>query len=73
MIIGMPNRLIMMNKRRLKMSDSIVDKFTIIKTSEGFMIEYMDEYIHAPDGDNTFDTCNKAWLVLVQYLVGGLR
>ena len=49
------------------------EKFTIIKTSEGFMIEYLDDYITAPDGDNTFDTHNKARLVLAQYIIGGLK
>ena len=53
------------------MSERIVDKFTIIETSEGFMVEYMDEYIHAPDGDNTFDTWIQARLALAQYLIGG--
>ena len=55
------------------MSARTVDKFTIIKTSEGFMIEYLDYYITAPDGDNTFDTYDKVRLVLVQYLIGGIK
>jgi hypothetical protein len=51
------------------MSDSIVDKFTIIKTSEGFMIDYMDEYIYTPNGDNTFDTYTAVQLALSQHLI----
>ena len=51
------------------MSDSIVDKFTIIKTSEGFMIDYMDEYIYTPNGDNTFDTYKAVQLALAQHLI----
>ena len=51
------------------MSDSIVDKFTIIKTSEGFMIDYMDEYIYTPNGDNTFYTYTAVQLALSQHLI----
>lgn len=51
------------------MSERIVDKFTIIKTSEGFMINDWDDYIHAPNGNNTFGTYNEAQLALAHHLV----
>jgi hypothetical protein len=55
--------------------EEIVKHFTILCTSNGYMIEHEDddggyEYIHAPNGDNTFDTYAQATVVLAHYLLG---
>jgi hypothetical protein len=55
---------------------SVVERYTIIHTNDGFMIEFDDgcdnEYIHAPNGDNLFDTYHQASVVLSQYLLYNL-
>jgi hypothetical protein len=43
--------------------------YTIISTSQGFMIDDGDGYVHAKNGDNTFDMYNDAQWVLAQHLV----
>jgi hypothetical protein len=54
--------------------EEIIKQFTIICTNNGYMIEEENEdgdneYIHAPDGDNLFDTYAQASVVLAQYLL----
>lgn len=57
------------------MSDEkLIKRFSIICTNDGYMVEQEDEgegneYIHAPDGDNLFDTYAQASVVLAQYLL----
>jgi hypothetical protein len=43
-----------------------------MRTNDGYMVEYQDEdtdYIHAPDGDNLFDTYAQACAVLAHHLL----
>lgn len=52
----------------------VVTSFTVIDTSNGYMIECLQEdgdtqYVHAPNGDNTFDTYAQAVVVLSQHLL----
>jgi len=50
----------------------IVITYTIMRTNDGYMVEYQDEdtdYIHAPDGDNLFDTYAQACAVLAHHLL----
>ena len=60
------------------MSDEkLIKRFSIICTNDGYMVEQEDkdegnEYIHAPDGDNLFDTYAQASVVLAQYLLKGV-
>ena len=57
--------------------EQTISKFEIIETPDGYMInhhcdmgEYFhDGYIHAPDGDNLFDTYHQAVIVLTQHLL----
>ena len=54
--------------------EEIISSFTIISTSNGYMVEYQteegdDQYVHAPNGDNTFDTYAQAVVVLTQHLL----
>jgi len=54
--------------------EEIMKQFTIICTNNGYMIEEENEdgdneYIHAPNGDNLFDTYAQASVVLAQYLL----
>jgi hypothetical protein len=54
--------------------EQTINTFEIIKTSNGYMINYMTENgdmqsLHAPDGDNTFDDYGQAVIVLTQYLL----
>jgi hypothetical protein len=57
------------------MSDEkLIKRFSIISTMDGYMVEQEDEddgteYIHAPDGDNLFDTYAQASVVLAQHLL----
>ena len=57
------------------MSDEkLIKRFSIICTNDGYMVEQEDEddgneYIHAPNGDNLFDTYAQASVVLAQYLL----
>lgn len=55
-------------------TEEILMHYTIINTSNGYMIEQEEEdggsdYIHAPNGDNTFDTYAQASVVLAQHLL----
>jgi hypothetical protein len=60
------------------MSDEkLMKRFSIICTNDGYMVEQEDEddgneYIHAPNGDNLFDTYAQASVVLAQYLLKGV-
>lgn len=54
--------------------EHVVITYTIISTNDGYMIEYENEdndadYIHAPDGDNLFDTYAQASVVLANHLL----
>jgi len=54
--------------------EQITKHFTIICTNDGYMVEQeeedgFNEYIHAPNGDNLFDTYAQASVVLAQYLL----
>ena len=54
--------------------EHIVMTYTIISTNDGYMIEYLNEegdtdYIHAPNGDNLFDSYVGASVVLAQHLL----
>jgi hypothetical protein len=54
--------------------EHVVITYTIISTNDGYMIEYENEdndtdYIHAPDGDNLFNTYAQACVVLANYLL----
>jgi hypothetical protein len=54
--------------------EEIVSSFTVISTSNGYMVEYQtekgdDQYVHSPNGDNTFDTYAQAVVVLTQHLL----
>ena len=54
--------------------EQIIKHFTIICTNDGYMVEQEEEdggneYIHAPNGDNLFDTYAQASVVLAQYLL----
>ena len=54
--------------------EHIVITYTIISTNDGYMIEYENkegdtDYIHAPDGDNLFDSYVVASAVLAQHLL----
>ena len=54
--------------------EEVVRHYTIICTNDGYMVEVeLDEgdtvYIHAPNGDNLFDTYAQASVVLAQYLL----
>ena len=54
--------------------EQTISKFEIIETPDGYMINYMTEdgdmqYVHAPDGDNTFDNYLQAVVVLTQHLL----
>jgi hypothetical protein len=56
--------------------EKLIKRFSIISTMDGYMVEQEDdeagnEYIHAPDGDNLFDTYAQASVVLAQYLLKG--
>lgn len=56
----------------------IISSFTIINTSNGYMVEYKTDegnyqYVSSPDGDNTFIRYPQAVMVLMQYLLKGLR
>ena len=57
--------------------EEIVKQYTILCTSNGYMVEHEtedgdNEYIHAPNGDNVFDTYTQASVVLAHYLLGGV-
>ena len=59
------------------MSDKVVKKYTVVRTSNGFMVEveaddgcYESLLVHTPSGDNTFDTYREACMCLSLYLVG---
>jgi hypothetical protein len=54
--------------------EHVVITYTIISTNDGYMIEYENEdndadYIHAPNGDNLFDSYVGASVVLAQHLL----
>ena len=54
--------------------EKLIKRFSIISTMDGYMVEQEDdelgnEYIHAPDGDNLFDTYSQASVVLAQHLL----
>jgi hypothetical protein len=54
--------------------EEILMHYTLICTSKGYMIEQEEEdggtdYIHAPNGDNTFDTYAQASVVLAEHLL----
>ena len=57
------------------MSERVIKKYTIIQTSNGFMIEeadggcYESLYLHDSNGDNTFDTYRQACMCLSLSLV----
>ena len=58
----------------MKSKEYVVITYAIISTNDGYMIEYENEdndtdYIHAPDGDNLFDTYAQACVVLANYLL----
>ena len=51
-----------------------ISSFTIICTNDGYMIEHQPQeddmqYVHAPNGDNLFDTYQQAVIVLTQHLL----
>lgn len=54
--------------------ENIIRHYTILCTNDGYMVEVESEegdteYIHAPNGDNLFDTYAQASVVLAQYLL----
>lgn len=54
--------------------EEIIKHFTILCTPNGYMVEQEEEdggneYIHAPNGDNLFDTYAQASVVLAHYLL----
>jgi hypothetical protein len=54
--------------------EEILMHYTLICTSKGYMIEQEEEdggtaYVHAPNGDNTFDTYAQASVVLAEHLL----
>jgi hypothetical protein len=52
--------------------ERIVISYEIISTKDGYMVEALSddaEYIHAPNGDNLFDTYAQACIVLANYLL----
>jgi len=55
--------------------ESIIMHYTIICTSNGYMVEQEEEdggndYVHTKDGNNTFDTYAEACGVLANHLLG---
>jgi hypothetical protein len=56
----------------MKNREYIVISYEIISTNDGYMVEALSddaEYIHAPNGDNLFDTYAQACIVLANYLL----
>ena len=52
--------------------ERIVISYEIISTNDGYMVEALNEdaeYIHAPNGDNLFDTYAEACVVLANHLL----
>ncbi len=53
--------------------EQLVAEYSIIDTNNGFMvrlfIDDLEDYVHAPNGDNTFDTYAKASCVLAEHLL----
>ena len=52
--------------------ERLVISYEIISTNDGYMVEELSddaEYIHAPNGDNLFDTYAEACTVLANYLL----
>jgi thiamine pyrophosphate-dependent acetolactate synthase large subunit-like protein len=55
--------------------ESIIMHYTIICTSNGYMVEQEEEdggndYVHTKSGDNTFTTYAEACGVLANHLIG---
>jgi len=56
----------------MKTREYIVISYEILSTNDGYMVEALSddaEYIHAPNGDNLFDTYAQACIVLANYLL----
>jgi hypothetical protein len=56
----------------MRTREYIVISYEIISTKDGYMVEALSddaEYIHAPNGDNLFDTYAEACTVLANYLL----
>ena len=59
----------------MKYIEKVMNHYTILMTPDGYMVETETdeggtEYIHAPDGDNTFDDYKDAIYVLAHHLLG---
>lgn len=58
----------------MKYTEKIMNHYTILMTPDGYMVETETdeggtEYIHAPDGDNLFNTYKDALHVLANHLL----